>query len=212
MIIQAFPCQPFGTNAYVVACPATRLAVAIDPAPQATPLLVKYLVGNLFELEKILLTHSHWDHIADVAALKRIFDVPVYVHSSDRANLETPGADGLPLLMPIEGVTGSLSLDDGASISVGGINFKVIHTPGHTPGGICLYCEKEGILFTGDTLFKGTIGNLSFPTSSPESMWASLHKLAALPPETKVYPGHGAPTTIGKESWLKRAEDIFGDH
>ncbi len=100
-------------------------------------------------------------------------------------------------------------LEEGDRISIGEIAFTVISTPGHSPGCVCFYCEKEHILFSGDTLFKGTIGNLTFPTSVPDEMWPSLDKLAALPPETKVYPGHGPSTTIGDESWLPRARKLF---
>ncbi len=86
---------------------------------------------------------------------------------------------------------------------------KVIHTPGHSPGGVCFYLPSEKILFSGDTLFRGTIGNLSLPTARPDLMWDSLKKLAALPPETKVYPGHGGPTTISAEKWIAHAKGKF---
>ncbi len=85
---------------------------------------------------------------------------------------------------------------------VGDLKFEVIHTPGHTPGGISLYCEKEKVVFTGDTLFAGTWGRTDLPYSSEEEMAKSLKKLLKLPPETKVYPGHGRPTTIGEEQGL----------
>lgn len=205
MIIQIFPCPPYATNAYVVGCPKTRFAAVIDPAPQATPLVVQWLSDHSFTLDKIILTHSHWDHIADVAPLKKIFDVPVFVHQFDRGNLEHPGSDGLPLVVPVEAVSGALSMAEGETIKVGDINFKIIHTPGHTPGGVCLFCEEEGILFSGDTLFQGAIGNLSLPTGDPQAMWGSLRKLGTLPPETKVYPGHGPTTTVQAEKrWLNR--------
>ncbi|MFN4173726.1 MAG: MBL fold metallo-hydrolase, partial [Parachlamydiaceae bacterium] len=86
----------------------------------------------------------------------------------------------------------------------------VIDLPGHTPGGVGFYDPKRGLLFSGDTLFQNTIGNLSFPTARPELMWKSLKKLAKLPPETIVMPGHGPSTTIAKERWLDKAEDYFG--
>lgn len=211
MIFQPFPCPPFATNTYVVACPSTKRAIVIDPAPGATPLVAKYIKDNNFLLEKIVLTHSHWDHIADVAPLKKEFNVPVYVHPLDRQNLETPGSDRLSPMVPVEGVIGAQSLEESDLIHVGEVCFRILHTPGHSPGGICLYCEAEQILFSGDTLFKGTIGNLTLPTADAPSMWLSLKKLSALPAETKVYPGHGGSTTIGRETWLARAEDVFGN-
>jgi glyoxylase-like metal-dependent hydrolase (beta-lactamase superfamily II) len=98
------------------------------------------------------LTHSHWDHIADAAPLKKAFDVPVYVHVLDKANLEDPGSDSLPLLYFIEGVKDALPLEDGEKVKVGDINFEIIHTPGHTHGHICLYLHKYKTLVTGDAL------------------------------------------------------------
>jgi glyoxylase-like metal-dependent hydrolase (beta-lactamase superfamily II) len=100
-------------------------------------------------------------------------------------------------------------LEDGQVLAVGEFQIEVIHTPGHTPGGVCFYLKEQKILFSGDTLFQGTIGNLSFPTARPARMWDSLKRLAALPKETRVYPGHGDPTTIGKEQWIANAEDRF---
>ena len=117
----------------------------------------------------------------------------------------------MPLRLPIEGVKADHFLNEGDLVSVGKINFKVMHTPGHSPGGVCYYNAEEGILLSGDTLFKGTIGNTSFPNSNEKAMWLSLAKLAKLPPSTKVYPGHGEGTTIGEERWLPEAEKYFGN-
>ena len=100
-------------------------------------------------------------------------------------------------------------LEDKDKLKVGKVELQVIHTPGHTPGSICLYIPKENVLISGDTLFAGSIGNISFPTSKPKLMWESLKKLSKLTPDTKVLPGHGQSTTIGKEKWLNKAEDYF---
>lgn len=208
--IQAFPSGPFATNAYIVACSATRLAAIIDPAPDSTTALTKYLADHNLTLDKILLTHSHWDHIADVAALKAKHPVPVLIFPDDAPNLETPGSDGIPCMIDIPGVKPTHLLKEGEVISVGSLSFEVIHTPGHTPGGVCFYCKQHHCLFSGDTLFKGTIGNLSLPTARPHLMWDSLTKLSKLPPDTIVYPGHGPSTSIGVEDWLADAKRIFG--
>jgi hydroxyacylglutathione hydrolase len=211
MFIQAFPCGPFETNAYIAACPNTKKAAIIDPAPASSSVLSDYLSANQLVPEKILLTHSHWDHIADAAKLKKSLNIPVYVHALDVPNLQKPGSDQLPCWIAIEGIEPDGLLDEKNKVTIGDLEFEVIHTPGHTPGSICLYCQKEGVLFSGDTLFHRSIGNLSFPTSQPELMWSSLDKLSRLPAETKVYPGHGPATTIGKEDWLPRAREIFGN-
>lgn len=211
MIVQNFPSGPFETNAYVVACPATHQAAIVDPAPSSFESIKSYITQHQLTVDKILLTHSHWDHIADTAALKKYYHLPVFIHPQDAPNLEQPGSDGLPCWIPIEGVKPDIFLNEHDKIPVGNVIFEVIYTPGHTPGGVCFYAKEQRVLFSGDTLFRGTIGNLSFPTSKPALMWSSLDKLAKLPPETIVYPGHGPATTIGAESWLANAKQIFGN-
>ena len=210
MNIQAFPSGPFDTNAYVAACSETKSAAVVDPAPHSTDAITAYLTENHLIPKMILITHSHWDHIGDTAELKRKLNIPIYIHKLDAPNLIKPGSDGLPGWSSIEGVKPDKYLVDGDTIPLGNLLFEVIHTPGHTPGGSCFYCKKQHILFSGDTLFQGSIGNLSLPTSNPDHMWPSLEKLAALPSETTVYPGHGEPTTIKKESWLPKAKEYFG--
>ncbi len=211
MIIKAIPSGPFETNAYIISCKETLESAIIDPAPESYPLIVKYLNDNDLKPVKIILTHSHWDHIADVAPLIERYNIPVLIHSEDLQNLEFPGSDGLPCWISFKGVKPDILLCEGDLIAIGKLNFTVIHTPGHTPGGICLYSERERTLISGDTLFKGSIGNISFPTARPKLMWASLKKLEKLPLDTVVYPGHGEKTTIGSESWLSKAEQIFGN-
>jgi hydroxyacylglutathione hydrolase len=210
MFIQTFPSGPFSTNAYVVACPITKEAAIIDPAPNSAKAICKLLDEKEFRANKILITHSHWDHIAETSLLKARLQIPVYIHPLDIGNLEEPGSDQLPCWIPIQGVKADYLIEEGDEIKIGALIFKVIHTPGHTPGGVCFYSVEEHVLFSGDTLFQGTIGNLSFPTSQPELMWKSLSKLSQLPPQTNVYPGHGPETTIGKESWLSQAQRLFG--
>lgn len=210
MNIQAFPSGPFETNAYLVSCPFTKEAAIIDPAPGSFQSIENFLEQHQLTPTKILLTHTHWDHIGDVYPLKEKYSLPVYVHEYDAFNLENPGSDGLPCWIPIEGVIPEHLIKEGEKISVGNLVFEVIETPGHTPGGVCFYSKEKQVLFSGDTLFRGTIGNLSFPTSRPHLMWQSLTKLSALPPQTRVFPGHGPETTIGSEKWLERAEELFG--
>ncbi len=205
MILEFFPSGPAETNAYLIGCPETKRAVVIDVPFESTSLILQRSQALSLSIEMILLTHSHWDHTAEVALLKERLNIPVYVHKEDAGNLEDPGSDGLPLFFPISGVKPDGFLSDGQELEIGHLCIQVIHTPGHTPGGVCFYLPKERVLISGDTLFRGTIGNLSFPTARPALMWNSLKKLAALPEETKVYPGHGEPTTIGREKWIAQA-------
>lgn len=209
MNIQAFPSGPFDTNCYVVSCPRTSKAAVVDPAPYSAPSVITFLQNEKLDLDKILLTHSHWDHIADTSKILEYKQVPVYIHSLDTPNLITPGSDLLPFWVPIKGVKDFIAIDAGDLIQLGSLQFEVIHTPGHTLGSVCFYSKNPSILFSGDTLFKGSIGNLSFPTSKPELMNASLQKIAKLPLETMIYSGHGSSTTLEQESWLSRAKEIF---
>lgn len=211
MNIKVFPSGPFDTNAYVISCPTTLEAVIIDPAPKSASSIIDYISQFHLKPSKILLTHSHWDHIGDVAEIKQKYHIPLYMHELDASNMEFPGSDGLPCWINIEGVKPEHLVKEGDIIPVGQLEFKVIETPGHTPGGICFYSKENNVLISGDTLFKGTIGNISFPTARPYLMWKSLSKLASLPSETRVFPGHGPHTTIGAEHWLARAEEMFGD-
>lgn len=200
MQIHAFPTGPFSTNGYVVSCPSTGEAAIIDPAPGSCAPILLYLKSHSLDCKAILLTHSHWDHIADVASCKKeLPGAKIYVHPLDAPNLTHPGADHLPCWISIPPSVPDLLIKEGDSIWIGTLQFTVMHTPGHSPGGVCFYAKNSGVVFSGDTLFKGAIGNLSLPTGQPERMRGSLDKLEALPPETIVYPGHGRPTEIGSE-------------
>ncbi|MEC7839193.1 MAG: MBL fold metallo-hydrolase [Chlamydiota bacterium] len=209
MIIKTLPSGPFQTNAYILGCPNTKEAAIVDPGVDSADSIIQFLESHTLTPVKIILTHSHWDHIGDVAALKKKYGIPVSIHELDASNLQNPGSDGLPMISPIEGCVPDAFFDEDDKIAIGELSFVVIHTPGHTPGGVCFYCEAEGVLLSGDTLFKQSIGNLSFPTAQPDKMWDSLKKLENLPPATRVYPGHGSDTTIAEESWLPDARRIF---
>jgi hydroxyacylglutathione hydrolase len=209
MILEVFPSGPLETNAYLLACSKTKHAAVIDAPFESSELLLRRAKELSISIDMILLTHSHWDHIAEASVLKEKLKVPVYIHESDAGNLENPGADRLPLFFPLKGLKPDGYLNEGQKLSLGELVLVVLHTPGHTPGSICFYLPAEDALLSGDTLFRGTIGNLSLPTSQPALMWDSLKKLAALPPVTKVYPGHGGPTTIGDEKWIAHAQGKF---
>lgn len=210
MIVEVFPSGPVNTNAILIGCEKTRTGVFIDPSAGSAQKLLDAAEKHHLKIQAIYLTHSHWDHFVDAAYLKQKLRIDVYVHEKDAENLIHPGADRLPTFFDIEGVEPTHLLEDGDKGSIGDLQFVVIHTPGHCPGSVCFYFEKEQVLISGDTLFKGTIGRLDLPTAEPKKMWISLKKLALLPGVTKVYPGHGPTTTIGAETWLSSAENMFG--
>ena len=199
MFIKFFPSGPLDTNVVLVACPETREAAIFD-APFGSLSFLEEEIEKYSLLPKmILLTHSHWDHIGDLFLIKNKFSVPIYVHQEDRQNVEHPGVDGLPLAMPVEATEVDYELSDQQVLKLGSLEIKALHTPGHTPGGVCFFFPKEKVLISGDTLFRGTIGNLNFKTGRPRLMSSSLEKLLKLPKETLVIPGHGETTTIDQE-------------
>lgn len=210
MLLEVFCCGPASTNAILLACPITKQGAIVDAPFGCSDEIINTAKDWGVEIRMLLLTHSHWDHFADAANLKKKLNIPVYIHEEDAYNIIDPGADGLPMFFDIEKVEPDFFLKDKEQIPLGKFFIEVIHTPGHTPGGVCFYIKSEAILISGDTIFHGNIGNLSFPTSDPEKMWHSLDKLAKLPSETKVFPGHGPATTIGKEKWLPNARSYFG--
>ncbi|MGM0440612.1 MAG: MBL fold metallo-hydrolase [Chlamydiota bacterium] len=209
MIIKIFPSGPLQTNTMVVGCPETRRCAIVDPSHGSYEAVVEYIADQALEPQIILITHSHWDHVGDAAKLHRKYSIPVAVHGEDAAVLRNPDSSGLRSRKRVEPVKPEKLLADGDVIEVGNLSFKVIHTPGHTPGGVCYYIEDEGVLLSGDTIFKGTIGKLSFSTGQPDRMWPSLKKLAALPGDTRVYPGHHENFLLEEDYWLEDAEEHF---
>lgn len=209
MNVLCFPTEPCATNMYIICCKDTPDAIIIDPGVGSFEMILEAVRQHSLKPVAIWLTHSHWDHIVDAAKIKREFSLPIYVHEEDKGNLEKPGSDGVGMAVStIEGTTPDHLIKDGDLLIVGKFSFKVIHTPGHTPGGLCFYCEKEKTLFSGDTFYRGLIGSLSLPTSQVERMWQSLDKIATLPPDTIVFPGHGPSTTIKGEPWLTNAKKM----
>lgn len=210
MQIETFCSGPAQTNCVLLICSLTHKAAIIDAPQGVAEQLIPRIVSKKISPEALLLTHSHWDHTAEAAFLQKKLNIPLYVHKLDAPNVENPGVDGLPLFIEVPKAKVDHFLEDGQEITIGQLKLKVIHTPGHTLGGVCFYLEEEKTLISGDTLFQGTIGNLSLPTARPEEMWKSLEKLSILPPLTRVIPGHGGETTIGAESWLRNAREYFG--
>jgi len=209
MFTQIFACGPLETNAILIGCKATKQAAVIDPSQGSTTSILKVAQTEHLQIKKKFLTHSHWDHIADVHELKEKTGALLFVHALDAPNVIKPGTDGLPLYFPIRGAQPDGYLEEEKSIDLGHLHIDIIHTPGHSPGCVCLYFKAQKVLISGDTLFRGSMGRLDLSTGQPSLMWDSLHKLAMLPPDTRVIPGHGGETTIGRESWLSRAKETF---
>src|SRR3989442_4248397 len=151
MILESYPSGPFETNTILIGCSQTKKGAIIDAPLDGTPWLLSTAEKHHLKVEMLLLTHSHWDHIAEAALLQNAFNIPVKVHAEDSSNLQKPGSDGLPLRFPIEGVAADAFLEDGQILTLGSLQIRVIHTAGHSPGGVCFYIESEKILISGDT-------------------------------------------------------------
>ncbi|MFR5950767.1 MAG: MBL fold metallo-hydrolase [Clostridia bacterium] len=188
------------TNCYIIVDETQKKAMVIDPAGEV-PKIIEILDTLGAELVYIYLTHCHADHINGVNELKKEKGGKVLIHRKGRENLE----NRVPVLAEYIGlppiyVKEDSIVDDDDILHVGDLEFRVIYTPGHTDDGTSLYCEKEEMLFSGDTLFKGAWGRVDLPTSDFDSIMNSIiNKLLILPENTIVYPGHGKPTRIGDE-------------
>jgi hydroxyacylglutathione hydrolase len=192
----------YETNCYVLRqSDAAADCLVVDPGLEAGE-LIDFLTERKLKPVAVVLTHGHIDHIAGVALLREQFcDIKVHIHKLDAGMLAQPGTN----LSAMTGVAFStapadVSLQEQDVIEQAGAKLLVLHTPGHTPGGISLYSQEHGVAFVGDTLFADSIGRTDFPGGSMSQLLNSVkEKLFTLPDETKVYPGHGPPTTIDRE-------------
>jgi glyoxylase-like metal-dependent hydrolase (beta-lactamase superfamily II) len=186
MFVKQMLVGPLDVFCYLVGCTTTRIAAVIDPG--GTPeLILQEAKKTGFSIRYIVNTHRHNDHTAGNALLKALTGAQIIMHAFDAA--KSSGID--------------IHLKDEAKLRVGELEFQIIHTPGHTPGGICLYAD--GQLFTGDTLFVGDSGRTDLPGGDRKTLGASLRRLMQLPDQTVVWPGHDyGPTKSSTIGWEKR--------
>ena len=198
MFLETIVVGSLAVNCYIVGDQHTREVVVIDPGDNAEKIL-DVIRRAMLTVKAIVNTHAHFDHVGAVEQVRQATRAPFMIHADEvpvLASAQMSGAMfGMRLTQP---KPADQLLREGDEIKVGAVTFRVLHTPGHTPGGICLVADKS--VFVGDTLFQGSIGRTDFPGGDYGTLMASIRdKLLPLPDDTVVYSGHGPATTIGEE-------------
>ena len=210
MEIYQVPVGAMRVNCYILR-DSSGVGMIVDPGgetPQnGSDRILEACKEHSVDVRLIILTHAHFDHMLSLEAVRRATNAPLALHRDDAPALADPY---ISYMAQYAGKTSPMKpaerlLSDGDIIKLGDSELKVLHTPGHTPGSCVFYFEKEKVLFSGDTIFRGTCGRTDFPMSSEEDMKKSLVKvLSSLPEDVTVYPGHAFPTTVENEKrlWL----------
>jgi len=207
VIITTLPVGPIMANCFIVGCEETLAAAVIDPGDEADRILMS-LAESKLTLKYIINTHGHFDHVGANRPLKDATGAPILIHALDAPMLNHLSASAAAWGLATENSPPpDRMIEAGDTITFGKITLTVIHTPGHTPGGISL--RTDGHVFVGDTLFAGSIGRTDFPGGDFETLRASIqNKLFLLGDDVQVYTGHGPQTTIGQE---KRTNPFVGE-
>jgi hydroxyacylglutathione hydrolase len=198
MILEKLVVGPLGVNCYILGDEGASEALVIDPGGNLREILA-VLEKHRLRVQAIVGTHAHFDHVIALNDMRAKTGAPFLLHADDALLLTTAQKSAALFALHIpQPAPADRLLKDGDTVQMGAVSLRVLHTPGHSPGGICLL--GHGVVLTGDTLFQGSIGRTDLPGGDYGTLMRSIRdKLLALPDATAVYPGHGAPTTIGEE-------------
>jgi glyoxylase-like metal-dependent hydrolase (beta-lactamase superfamily II) len=184
------------TNCYLFFDEAGRRCLVIDPGAEAERILALIAAETLLP-QAVVLTHAHPDHLEAAAAVTGHFRIPLWVHEADEKLLRSPAGRQLAAMFGVEPPLASRLLHDGDRLGAGSLELAVVHSPGHSPGSILLH--GAGLLFTGDTLFRGDVGRTDLPGGSEEELRRSLDRIRQFPPATVILPGHGPASVLEQE-------------
>ena len=197
MLMKSLVVGPLQVNCFVIADEKTGESMVIDPGDEPDR-IIDVIKGNGLKVKYIICTHAHFDHVGGITELKDETDAKIVIHQEERELYNSAmdqaafwGYELAPLPEP------DMFVKEGDKIEIGHLSFEVFHSPGHSPGGICLY--GEGVVFTGDTLFAGSVGRTDFYGGDINKLKKSFLRLMSLPPDTKVFCGHGPASNISRE-------------
>ncbi|MDQ4045580.1 MAG: MBL fold metallo-hydrolase [Chloroflexota bacterium] len=205
VIVRRFVGGPLLTDCYAVIVPDLG-AVLIDAPRDAWQAAIEAAETMNAPMLLAIATHGHWDHVTDMARVREA-GIPLAAHQADAYMLSDPHGQGLNIPFVVDPVSIDRPLSEGDRVAIGPVELHILHTPGHTPGSVTVWLPREDVMFTGDTLLKGGAGHTAEPGASLPALATSVRRLAAFPESTTLYPGHGAPTTIGEERWLETLSD-----
>jgi len=207
VIVETLVVGDLQTNCYLVKDPATGQGLVIDPGDEAERILRR--VADLgIDVAAVVLTHFHFDHVLAAEEVASSVQAPLAIHRADSRWLEEPPALFRQFIPQPPSLRAGLLVEDDGTLAFGTLELRVLHTPGHSPGGISLWCEAAATVFAGDALFAGSVGRSDLPGGDHDALiWGIRERLLVLPDETIVYPGHGPSTTVRAERegnpWLQ---------
>ena len=204
-IVRRFVGGPLMTACYALIMPGVG-ALLIDAPRDAWEAAIAAAEALDAPTQLAVATHGHWDHVTDMARVREL-GIPVAAHAADEPLLADPHGQGLILPFVVDPVPIDRQLCEGDRLALGSVVAHVLHTPGHTPGSVTIWVPTLDVLFTGDTLLKGGAGHTAEPGASLPALAASVRRLATFTETSTIYPGHGAPTTLGAEAWLATLAD-----